>query len=216
LVRTLPCHGRGREFESRRPRHSFQGLADLAFLQPTRDSTRGRFRRETRGEVPGIFNRVDVFRRGLLTGVAQHSLNQRRMDIVCAKERGQSVAQIVPTKRDLSPLLITPAVTAAGRRYCLPHVDAALGTRPFSRKEARSKQATAIIPFEAARGPFARSMRKCSVVELGGNSGCRGQFSVSSVCLAIAFCGSSRNSDSSTPLAFSRSFKTTYRRARFR
>jgi hypothetical protein len=22
LVRTLPCHGRGREFESRRPRHS--------------------------------------------------------------------------------------------------------------------------------------------------------------------------------------------------
>jgi hypothetical protein len=24
LVRTLPCHGRGREFESRRPRHSFQ------------------------------------------------------------------------------------------------------------------------------------------------------------------------------------------------
>ncbi len=27
LVRTLPCHGRGREFESRRPRHSFQGVA---------------------------------------------------------------------------------------------------------------------------------------------------------------------------------------------
>ena len=24
LVRTLPCHGRGREFESRRPRHSFE------------------------------------------------------------------------------------------------------------------------------------------------------------------------------------------------
>src|SRR5213596_939682 len=23
LVRTLPCHGRGREFESRRPRHNF-------------------------------------------------------------------------------------------------------------------------------------------------------------------------------------------------
>jgi hypothetical protein len=23
LVRTLPCHGRGREFESRRPRHFF-------------------------------------------------------------------------------------------------------------------------------------------------------------------------------------------------
>ena len=32
LVRTLPCHGRGRGFESRRPRHSFQALAEsLAF-----------------------------------------------------------------------------------------------------------------------------------------------------------------------------------------
>ena len=30
LVRTLPCHGRGRGFESRRPRHSFQALATLA------------------------------------------------------------------------------------------------------------------------------------------------------------------------------------------
>ncbi len=28
LVRTLPCHGRGRGFESRRPRHSFQALAE--------------------------------------------------------------------------------------------------------------------------------------------------------------------------------------------
>ena len=27
LVRTLPCHGRGRGFESRRPRHFFQVLA---------------------------------------------------------------------------------------------------------------------------------------------------------------------------------------------
>jgi hypothetical protein len=27
LVRTLPCHGRGRGFESRRPRHSFQVVA---------------------------------------------------------------------------------------------------------------------------------------------------------------------------------------------
>ena len=26
LVRTLPCHGRGRGFESRRPRHSFQKI----------------------------------------------------------------------------------------------------------------------------------------------------------------------------------------------
>jgi hypothetical protein len=31
LVRTLPCHGRGRGFESRRPRHSFQALATLTF-----------------------------------------------------------------------------------------------------------------------------------------------------------------------------------------
>jgi hypothetical protein len=28
LVRTLPCHGRGREFESRRPRHFFHALAE--------------------------------------------------------------------------------------------------------------------------------------------------------------------------------------------
>ena len=36
LVRTLPCHGRGRGFESRRPRHSF-----LAALTSSRD-VRGR------------------------------------------------------------------------------------------------------------------------------------------------------------------------------
>ncbi len=30
LVRTLPCHGRGRGFESRRPRHSYQWLATRA------------------------------------------------------------------------------------------------------------------------------------------------------------------------------------------
>src|SRR5881409_3917413 len=30
LVRTLPCHGRGREFESRRPLHIFQSLAGNA------------------------------------------------------------------------------------------------------------------------------------------------------------------------------------------
>jgi hypothetical protein len=29
LVRTLPCHGRGREFESRRPRQLFQALSSL-------------------------------------------------------------------------------------------------------------------------------------------------------------------------------------------
>jgi hypothetical protein len=33
LVRTLPCHGRGRGFESRRPRHSFQALATLTSNQ---------------------------------------------------------------------------------------------------------------------------------------------------------------------------------------
>src|SRR5712692_8775837 len=37
LVRTLPCHGRGRGFESRRPRHSFQALAEsLAFRRGNR------------------------------------------------------------------------------------------------------------------------------------------------------------------------------------
>ena len=35
LVRTLPCHGRGRGFESRRPRHSFQALA-LVLTKPSR------------------------------------------------------------------------------------------------------------------------------------------------------------------------------------
>src|SRR5215831_8077108 len=29
LVRTLPCHGRGREFESRRPRQLFQQLTEI-------------------------------------------------------------------------------------------------------------------------------------------------------------------------------------------
>src|SRR6202049_4634453 len=31
LVRTLPCHGRGRGFESRRPRHSFQAVTEWHF-----------------------------------------------------------------------------------------------------------------------------------------------------------------------------------------
>ena len=35
LVRTLPCHGRGREFESRRPRHSFQRVRRIS-LKPSR------------------------------------------------------------------------------------------------------------------------------------------------------------------------------------
>ena len=30
LVRTLPCHGRGRGFESRRPRHSFHQVERMA------------------------------------------------------------------------------------------------------------------------------------------------------------------------------------------
>ena len=34
LVRTLPCHGRGREFESRRPRHSFQALGENEKFPP--------------------------------------------------------------------------------------------------------------------------------------------------------------------------------------
>jgi hypothetical protein len=31
LVRTLPCHGRGREFESRRPRHSYEWFTGCPF-----------------------------------------------------------------------------------------------------------------------------------------------------------------------------------------
>src|SRR5271165_330644 len=34
LVRTLPCHGRGRGFESRRPRHSFEWFTDLPPSRP--------------------------------------------------------------------------------------------------------------------------------------------------------------------------------------
>src|SRR5215472_17509737 len=33
LVRTLPCHGRGREFESRRPRHILQALTNMASIR---------------------------------------------------------------------------------------------------------------------------------------------------------------------------------------
>jgi hypothetical protein len=35
LVRTLPCHGRGREFESRRPRQLFQSLKEISGDFPT-------------------------------------------------------------------------------------------------------------------------------------------------------------------------------------
>src|SRR6185437_6172741 len=38
LVRTLPCHGRGRGFESRRPRHSFQGVIGATPKTPTHNS----------------------------------------------------------------------------------------------------------------------------------------------------------------------------------
>jgi hypothetical protein len=41
LVRTLPCHGRGREFESRRPRHSFQRSC-FNFGQTIEDAKRPR------------------------------------------------------------------------------------------------------------------------------------------------------------------------------
>ena len=34
LVRTLPCHGRGREFESRRPRQLFKNLQRSAAIIP--------------------------------------------------------------------------------------------------------------------------------------------------------------------------------------
>ncbi len=34
LVRTLPCHGRGREFESRRPRHILSSTCEDRSPQP--------------------------------------------------------------------------------------------------------------------------------------------------------------------------------------
>ncbi len=40
LVRTLPCHGRGREFESRRPRHSPSELPNVTPETPTHSCCR--------------------------------------------------------------------------------------------------------------------------------------------------------------------------------
>jgi hypothetical protein len=42
LVRTLPCHGRGRGFESRRPRHSFKplGMIGTENFNPTKAAAR--------------------------------------------------------------------------------------------------------------------------------------------------------------------------------
>ena len=44
LVRTLPCHGRGREFESRRPRHSFQALTGRAPFSRGHKKAQNRYR----------------------------------------------------------------------------------------------------------------------------------------------------------------------------
>jgi hypothetical protein len=58
LVRTLPCHGRGREFESRRPRHLIQALCVIHWnpltlgaigLSPT--TTQGLIQLDERGEL---------------------------------------------------------------------------------------------------------------------------------------------------------------------
>ncbi len=40
LARTLPCHGRGRGFESRRPRHNSDYGYSYAFLQTQQDTTK--------------------------------------------------------------------------------------------------------------------------------------------------------------------------------
>src|ERR1051326_8512556 len=39
LVRTLPCHGRGREFESRRPRQLLNNLQRSAVILPQHSTT---------------------------------------------------------------------------------------------------------------------------------------------------------------------------------
>jgi hypothetical protein len=44
LVRTLPCHGRGREFESRRPRQLFNNLQRSAAISPQQSISSPRFR----------------------------------------------------------------------------------------------------------------------------------------------------------------------------
>src|ERR1022692_3088636 len=55
LVRTLPCHGRGREFESRRPRHSFQSLTRCPFgAFPVHFEDWAHFS-EGRQEIAGVF-----------------------------------------------------------------------------------------------------------------------------------------------------------------
>src|ERR1700687_6356101 len=43
LVRTLPCHGRGREFESRRPRHFFQALTGRAPFSRGHEKAQNRY-----------------------------------------------------------------------------------------------------------------------------------------------------------------------------
>src|SRR5258708_7604027 len=53
LVRTLPCHGRGRGFESRRPRHSFEWFTENPQKQSGSDS--------------GPISMVKEFLRGLRT-----------------------------------------------------------------------------------------------------------------------------------------------------
>src|ERR1022692_283125 len=56
LVRTLPCHGRGREFESRRPRHSFQSLTRCPFgAFPVHFEDWAHFS-EGRQEIAGVFS----------------------------------------------------------------------------------------------------------------------------------------------------------------
>src|ERR1035437_4219018 len=55
LVRTLPCHGRGREFESGRPRHSFEPLTRNPFgAFPVHFEDWAHFS-EGRQEIAGVF-----------------------------------------------------------------------------------------------------------------------------------------------------------------
>ena len=62
MVRTLPCHGRGREFESRRPRQLFNNLqrspAIMESVEPDDHFRFGKVRQEWEKEIR---NPDDVF-----------------------------------------------------------------------------------------------------------------------------------------------------------
>ena len=99
-ITTLPCHGRGREFESRRPRHFFsvtyakRTSSAVGFqpeLQPEIHSSCPiwMFRHDSDGiQILSLsFNllpvhRMDIACSRLLPGMTKHRLNHRRMNFI--------------------------------------------------------------------------------------------------------------------------------------